>query len=211
MAGGTIGTEFDSSRLLATFVNISVPGVYVDVGAGDPTGMYNNSTIFRASGWKIISIEPNPRMCNDFRNLGYEVCQYAAYARDLGKTTFEVHNSHGGMGGSCLNSADFKDSPANIQKLIDCGYITLIETEALTLNTILARHYPEVNHINILDVDVEYYELQVLAGLDFKKYSPDVMIIENLGNTTKYHDYYKQIGYKLVATAGINDILMSDE
>lgn len=206
-----IGTEFDAPRLAATFVDISVPGVYVDVGAGNPTGIYNNSTIFRAAGWKIISIEPNPRMCNDFRNLGYEVCQCAAYNRDLGKTTFEVHKSHEGMAGSCLDSTEFKDMPHHVKELIDSGYITIIETEALTLNTILARYYPYINHINILDVDVEYYELQVLAGLDFKKYNPDVMIIENIGNTTKYHDYYKQIGYKIVALAGINEILMRDE
>ena len=206
-----IGHEIDAPGLAAKFVNMSIPGVYVDVGAGWPTGAYNNSTIFRAAGWRIISIEPNPWMCNDFRGRGYEIYQYAAYDRDLGKTTFEVHKSNGGMGGSCLNSGDFKDSPAHVQELIDCGYITIIEAEALTLNTILAKHCPEVTHINILDVDVEYYELQVLAGLDFKKYSPDVMIIENLGSTTKYHDYYKQIGYKIAALANINEILVRDE
>jgi len=218
----TSDSEFDTAKIASRFVNMSVPGVYVDVGAGFPTGSYNNATMFRNAGWKIISVEPNPRMCERFRQCGYEICQYAAYKEDLGKASFEIHNAADGMGGSQLEGVPLGSShpgynPHDHELLVENGHIKLIEVEALTLNTILTRHYPEVQHIDILDLDVEGYELEVFAGLDLKKYNPDVLIVENLGydplvdGNVLYYEYYKKIGYKVVARAACNEILIRDK
>lgn len=48
------------------------------------------------------------------------------------------------------------------------------------LDTILAAHYPEVEEIDIVSVDVEGWELTVMRGLTFEKYRPKVVILENL-------------------------------
>jgi len=183
-------------------------GIYVDVGAGYPI-FHSNSHMFREKGWQIIAIEPQPNMCEEFRRLGYPVLEYACSATDIGETDFEVCEYCAGLGASSFKVLD---------KLTrETMRITSIRVQAYTLNTILQKHHPDITHIDILDVDVEYYELDVLKGLDINKYSPDVMIIENLPTDTGLYanpnrdllyEYYDFIGYEIVAVAGgINEIL----
>jgi FkbM family methyltransferase len=208
-------SEFDARFMATKILGIENKGVYVDIGAGYPE-FYSNAVEFRVAGWKIIAVEPLPHMCKKFRDMGYEICEYAATDRDLGKTTFEYHAGLDGLSGSCFNSTAGTSSIASYpadhrQSMLDNGQIKLIEVEALTLNTILTRHYPEIDHITILDIDVEGYELEVLRGLDLKKYNPDLMIIENYSANPRYYEFYKQIGYKMVTKAAYNEILMRDE
>lgn len=201
-------SEFDAADLVADFVDLTKKGVYVDVGAGKPIE-YSNSKKFRDAGWRVISIEPLPHFCDMFRALNYEIYQYAAYSCDLGKTSYEHHAYMDGLGGSCLDTSIFY--PADYHKgLIDANYIKKFDVIALKLDTILENHCPEITHIDILDIDVEGYELDVLDGFTVAKYTPDVMIIENLNNYQSYYDCYKKMGYKIAAKAQWNQILIKE-
>ena len=179
-------------------------GVYVDVGAGYPDTL-SNSQQFRNFGWEVIAIEPQPGMCELFKKIGYPILQYACSDTDQGEVDFEICDYAGGMGGSAFKVLDK-------QSRIDYK-ITPIKVKAYTLTTILSDVHPEIEHIDILDVDVEYSELKVLQGLDFDKYNPTVMTIENLPYDNLFHNpYQKQVrkfciskGYKLVETFDHND------
>ena len=55
-----------------------------------------------------------------------------------------------------------------------------------------------MDHIDILSVDVEGWELEVIAGLDLEKFKPRVMIIENLFGDPQYQLYLERQGLFVV-------------
>jgi len=62
-----------------------------------------------------------------------------------------------------------------------------------------------------LSVDVEGWELEVLAGLDFRKYRPKVLIVENLFNETTYRTRIAEYGYLLWQFVWPNDVYVARE
>src|SRR3990167_3011461 len=67
-------------------------GTLLEVGAGFPE-MGSSVSPLRKNGWNIISIEPNPVFCNEFKNLKFPVLQYAAYSEDIGDAKFNVSSN----------------------------------------------------------------------------------------------------------------------
>src|ERR1035437_10963180 len=85
-------------------------GIFVEVGAAHPVNI-SVSFCFRplaeqkrmwhfdqaheldskepSGKWKIISVEPNPEFCDEFKKMDIPVLQYAACGEDKGKTTFK--------------------------------------------------------------------------------------------------------------------------
>jgi FkbM family methyltransferase len=150
--------------------------------------------------WDIISVEANPDYVSEFEKCGLSVLHYAACAEDIGKTSFRI--SPAPMSASALEVR--VDGPNPIQDGAGGWWpsdeFRVIEVEALTLNTILGKHHPELTHIDVLLVDVEGWELEVLWGLDLDKYKPKVMVIENVLSLPMYKSYMSMKGYKLART-----------
>ena len=71
-----------------------------------------------------------------------------------------------------------------------------IKVDYYCLNEILPKI--NVENFDYLSVDVEGWELEVLKGIDFKKYTPKVLLVENVLNNSEYNSYLSQFGYKLV-------------
>jgi hypothetical protein len=70
----------------------------------------------------------------------------------------------------------------------------------------LATRRPHINHIDILSVDVEGWELEVIAGLNLEKYKPRVMVIENLFDDEGYRQHLGTKGYLLWKILPPNDV-----
>ncbi|MGI9103438.1 MAG: FkbM family methyltransferase [Terriglobales bacterium] len=188
-------------------------GVFVDVGAARPDFL-SISALYRDLGWTVIAIEPNPEFCKLHRNSGHEVLEYACGDHDEDDVSFSVIDSHGAEYGT--------DTPGKISYeaysslAIKPGYADLDPSAALDvkkikvnlrrLDTILAKHAPGIERIDILSVDVEGWETEVLDGLDFARYRPRVLIIENLFNDAKYWSYMRQKGYALWRNLPPNDV-----
>jgi Methyltransferase FkbM domain len=79
------------------------------------------------------------------------------------------------------------------------------------LDTILKTHAPDVEHIDILSVDVEGWELEVLDGFDFRKCRPKVLVIENLFNDPAYRQRINEYGYRLWRFVAPNDVYVARE
>ena len=56
-------------------------GVFVDVGAARPDYL-SVSASFRAAGWRVIAVEPNPEFCALYTERGIDVLQYACGDHD---------------------------------------------------------------------------------------------------------------------------------
>jgi FkbM family methyltransferase len=187
-------------------------GVFVEVGAARPDYL-SISALYRSLGWTVIAIEPNPAFCEMHRARGYEVLEYACGDHDEDGVDFCVVNSHGTqyengeVSYESLSSLAIKDAYASTISTLD---VSKIKVNLRRLDTILATHAAGIQHIDILSVDVEGWELEVLEGLDLAKYRPRVMVIENLFRDKKYRAYMRARGYRLWRCLRPNDIYANE-
>lgn len=188
-------------------------GIFVDIGAARPDYL-SISALYRSMGWRVIAIEPNPVFCDLYRQKGYEVLQYACGDHDEDNVDFFVVDSHGAQYANgevsyeSFSSLGIKDSYAALKHNLDKRKM---QVNLRRLDTILKTHAPDVEHLDILSVDVEGWELEVLRGLSTEKYRPQVMVIENLFNAREYRDYMKPIGYILWRRVRPNDVYVRSE
>ena len=203
--------EGDVDRLIEAFFfrDLTVPGIFVDVGAAGPDFL-SVSSRFRERGWRVISVEANPEFCRQHRERGHEIYEFACGASDQDNVDFQVVNSQGRkyMGGdvsfeSC-SSLHIKPEYAADARGLE---ITNIKVSVRTLNTILREH-ARVEQFDILSVDVEGWELEVLQGLDLGRYAPKVLVIENLFAGAAYHAALEKVGYTLWQNIAPNDVYL---
>lgn len=64
-------------------------GIIIEIGAGFPK-MGNPIYGLRDKGWQIISIEPNPVFCSEYKKLKYNILRYACFSEDTGSMEFIV-------------------------------------------------------------------------------------------------------------------------
>lgn len=204
-----MASNVELANILSGYFDENHQGTFLEVGAGDPIDisvsfvlrplqeqkrLWRYRQLHEWNGkeprgkWNVISIEPNPDFCQEFRKCGLPILEYAACASDTGEASFKVS--------PCPLSCSALDVRAD-------GWwpdekFKTIKVQALTLNTILERHHPEVRHIDILAVDTEGWELDVLQGFNFDKYSPDVIMLEILGGKFfNVRDFIQSKGYRL--------------
>src|SRR5262249_52285926 len=183
-------------------------GVFVDVGAASPNYL-SISALYRSLGWTVIAVEPNPVFCEMHRNLGYEVVQCACGDHDEDGVDFCVVDSHdaqyenGQVSYESFSSLAIKDAYKSLNADLD---FKKIKVNLRRLDTILARCASPIDQIDILSVDVEGWELEVIAGLDLEKYKPRVMVIENLFDDDKYRLHLGSKGYLLWKSLPPNDV-----
>lgn len=199
------------------FFSKTKKGVLVEVGAARPDYL-SISASYRARGWKIIAIEPNPDFCASHRALGYDILEYAASDTEADDANFFVVDSKGAdyMGGpvsfESYSSLGIQGKYADmLDGMKDKTSVKTIPVKVRKLDTILATHNPDLREIDILAIDVEGWELNVMRGLSIDRYKPKVVIMENLFNKTEYVEFMKARGYRLWRTLHPNEIYVRNE
>ncbi len=185
-----------------TFFSDSSDGVLIEVGAAKPDYLSIGAS-FRAKGWKVISIEPNPAFCELHRAEGHEIHQYACSDEDRDSVDFFVVNSQdakyldGTVSFESFSSLGIKGKFAkDLSATKQVGQVNTIKVDVRTLDTILATHYPEIAKVDVLAADVEGWELNVVKGFSLVKYSPEVIILENLHKSLSYRTFMWKHGYR---------------
>jgi hypothetical protein len=70
-----MAAEHDVDQVVRdAFFAETTDGVLVEVGAARPEYL-SISASYRALGWKVIAIEPNPEFCAAHRALGHDVLE----------------------------------------------------------------------------------------------------------------------------------------
>jgi FkbM family methyltransferase len=197
------------------FKDKSAPGVFVEVGAARPDYL-SISASFRELGWRIVAIEPNPDFCAAHRALGHDVHEYACSDVDADDVEFFVVDSQGAayLGGSVsfesFSSLGIKGEYAELHETVKGNTrVKAIPVKVRRLDTILEQHEPDVDHIDILAVDVEGWELNVMRGLSIEKYRPSVVILENLFQKDEYVQFMRDKGFALWRRLEPNDIYVA--
>jgi len=139
-------------------------GVYIDVGCHHAF-LNNNTYPLYKRGWNGINIDIDFNSVdsfNFFRRNDSNI-QIAASFKKGETDLFFYHNR------SAINTLS-KEHGSNAKE------IRSIKTD--TLNNIINNSKFKEKKINFLSIDVEGFELNVLKGFDFKKYRPELVVIE---------------------------------
>ena len=139
-------------------------GIYIDVGSHHPL-INNNTYILYKRGWKGINIDLDFNsidMFNYFRPKDHNI--QIALSNKIGFTDlYFFHN---------------RSAKNTITKSRGKGAKSIKRVKTDTLNNIIKNSKINTKKIDFLSIDVEGNELNVLRGLNFKKYRPKIISIE---------------------------------
>ncbi len=194
------------------FEDYSHKGVIVEVGAAGPEYL-SISRHFRESGWRVLAIEPNPEFCELHRQAGFEVLQYACGDHDEDGVDFEVVYQPAAYKGGQVTYESFSALKVldSYRKRNPSITTRSIKVDLRRLDSLLSTHAPDVRTIDILTIDVEGWELEVLAGLSLQSYKPKVVVLENLHDDARYGAYMRIHGYRLHLSMNPNEIYVPVE
>jgi len=145
-------------------------GFYIDVGCQHPI-KNNNTYLLHKKGWSGINIDLDKDNIDLFNvsRISDDNINIAASNRINEVDLFFFHKK------SPINTIDKRTSQFQKAKI---SSIKKIKTN--TLNNIIKSSKYSNRKIDLLSIDVEGHELPVLEGLDFDKYSPNVIVVEYL-------------------------------
>jgi FkbM family methyltransferase len=154
----------------------------VDVGAADGVTGSNSFRLITEYGWTGLLIEPHPAFTRYLKKL-YKMfpCNVSilevAIDKEDGEKTFHFPPMHAhGMG---TISEEFRYEAQ--KESFECPKTGLkgeTAVKTLTLNSVLENSELEIDEIDFLSIDTEGHDLVVLESLDFEKYSPKIICIE---------------------------------
>ena len=201
--------DIDKLIRMAFFPLKSYKGVFVEVGAADPSYL-SISKHFRDSGWNVISIEPNPYFAKRHREAGNTILEYACGEKDENNIEFEIVRPkiQGAIGQTTYESfSAIKVKEAYKQN--DPSFDSKMDVEKICVNmrrldSLLKE--TGIIIIDILTVDVEGWELEVLSGLNFDLYAPKLLVVENWLRDEKYIKKIVSYGYSFACRMYPNDI-----
>ena len=145
-------------------------GFYIDIGCQHPI-KNNNTYLLHSKGWKGINIDldiDNINLFNAARPLDDNI--HSAVSNKFGIEELYFYHKK-----SPINTLNRNVSKFQKAEVKDIRKIT-----TTTLNSIIANSKFKDKKFNLLSIDVEGHELNVLEGLDFNLYSPDVIVLEFL-------------------------------
>jgi FkbM family methyltransferase len=200
--GATYYSQFYEDYILSYVLKEVASGTYVDVGAHDPD-VGSVTKHFYLRGWRGVNIEPNPERLAalekgrpDDENFGVGIADTKAtlpffrFPRAAGLSTFD------------------RDIAVGHQK---AGFAyEVLEIPVTTLTDVLDRSARVNAGFELLNVDVEGFERQVLAGLDFARYPPRLVMLESTAPMTEEptHQRWEPIlleaGYRFAMDDGLN-------
>ena len=182
-------------------------GVMVEVGAAGPE-LLSMSLLFRQAGWRVILVEPNPVFAEMHRQAGHQVFEVACADRDADDVPFVVVDSHETIYEGVpvtyesLSALEIKAAYRAVHEEPD---LATIRVSVRRLDTLLDAE-ENLDRLDVLSVDVEGWELEVLAGFSFDRYRPGVVIVENLFADPAYTEALYRAGYQLWRRIPPNDV-----
>jgi FkbM family methyltransferase len=184
-------------------------GFYIDVGASDPT-THSIARHFSDRGWHGINVEPRQAAAAALRAARpRDITLENVAGRTSGETAFfEMERPELAE----VSTAD----PARAAELAKTGH-TMVERRmpVVTLAELCETHAPAV--IDFLSIDVEGAEADVIAGGDWRRFRPRIVLVESVQVITRVAAYMEwepillEAGYVFVVDDGINRFYVTRE
>ncbi len=180
---------------------------YLDIGANHPR-FISNTYFFYKRGGRGVLVEPNPRLSKMLKTVRPRdvVLEVGIGLAAATQADFYI------FGGFADGLSTFSKSEATHWETVGLrghGKIQIekvIQVPLVSINQIIAENFSG-KAPNFLSLDVEGLDLDVLKGLEFDRFAPDVICVETLGYdgnqaTFKKHDIIEfMLAKKYVAYA----------
>ena len=142
---------------------------YVDVGSNDPI-QRSNTYLFYLRGWSGLAIDGNPELIEQHklvRPRDLALCALVSNTEE--QKVFTIFED------TCVSSAD--ENQVKLMKNTRKASRE-VTTQTKTLNAIfIEQNIP--HRFDLLSIDIEGSDYKALAGIDFSKYQPTVIAIED--------------------------------
>jgi FkbM family methyltransferase len=150
-------------------------GVFVEAGASDGYRQSNTYYLERFCGWTGVLVEPIPesyRRC--VRDRPRSRVFNCALVPEGGPSTVKM--SYHGLVSTMADASSEREYPPFFRDW-ERGYDVTVPGR--TLNAVLAD--AGIDRVDFLSLDVEGFELAVLAGLDLDRHKPGFVLVETNG------------------------------
>lgn len=180
-------------QLIWEFFGRKREGFFIEVGANDPHSG-SQTWLLEQNGWRGILVEPQSALCEKLRP-----------ARKNAQV-FQVACSAPGKEGEATLHIGTQDGLSTLEKQIDSHDVQFARTERVKITTLdKVLDEARVDAIDFLSIDVEGHEIEVMRGLNFEKYRPSLILIEDGVRNLDKHRFLKQRGYRLVKRTTLNN------
>jgi len=210
-AGDALTMEFQVSYaqnredfLIAAFFPDVEVGHYVDVGAGHPEELSVTKLLYDR-GWSGINIEPIPELAAALRaERPRDVTLQVAVAATAGHATFRQYT---GWGLSTLNAEMVVEHETHPTSWTE--QYTDYTVETVTLAGVIEEN--PLPHVHVLKLDVEGAEHDVLSGVDWDAFQPELLCIETDHMREDWFPLLHDAGYERVFHDGLNAYLLAHD
>lgn len=187
------------------FYNFKKGLYFIEVGAFDGVKYSNTHILEKKYNWKGICIEPNPKYYDLLKKSRDCICIDSAVFDEEDKEVEFTSTHHGYLSGitDCFNNA--------LEARKDRGTVIMVLTKTLTR---ILDENSAPKYIDYISIDTEGSEVNVLNGIDFKKYKFGYIDIEH-NYIKKCREEIKEIlesnGYKFYRTEKFDDTYISEK
>ena len=184
-------------------------GFYIDIGASDPV-VDSVTKHFYDRGWNGINVEPASLVASELRTARpRDLTLELAIGSQSGKQLFyELPREMTGC-------STFSESLA--ERYRGEGYEVIAHEVSLKTLAQLCEEHTAGRSIDFLKVDVEGAEAEVLAGADFSRFRPRIVLVEATlpGTSVATYDTWEGLllraGYEFVLFDGLNRFYVREE
>lgn len=158
-----VSQEGQDWLLYATmFRNMPRQGIYIDLAAHHPKSISNTFFLDKCLGWRGLCIEADPGLVQLLRQQRSCKVVDTCIWKEPTEMTFMVANGHGMAGLEDQNKLNNKGTPTKMM----CSTIQ-IEMDKVNMD-----------HVDLLSLDIEGAEYDALKGVDFSRVQIDVILVE---------------------------------
>jgi len=180
-------SQIGQDKYVSEFFNNKRNGYFVELGATDGIELSNTYYFEKELGWKGICIEPNPIHAESLKNNRSCDTDTSLVFSESGK---ELEFSN-------VSYSELSGITAHIGNLGECTVENIVKMRTRTLTEVMDEHKAP-SYIDYLSLDTEGSELEVLKGIDFRKYIFGYITVEhNLREPirTEIRDFLYSKGY----------------